>query len=184
MFYTVRKRRKMSKKMIVIAVLFLIVAVFFTIKNVQAQAHVESKSFDIMLSTLLAHNVPEIGIADIPTDSNIIYLDAREKKEFDVSHIKNAVWVGYDDFNIARLDSISKESKIVVYCSVGYRSEKITAQLETNGFKATSNLYGGIFEWVNQGLPVYDNSGNQTEKVHAYSKKWGIWLNKGEKVYE
>lgn len=174
----------MSKKMIVIAVLILIVSIFVTVKHVQAQAHVESKSFDLMLSTLLAHDVTETGIADIPADSNIIYIDAREKAEYDVSHIKNAIWVGYDDYNSTRIDSLDKEATYIVYCSVGYRSEKITDLMEVNGFLFVSNLYGGIFEWMNQDLPVYDNAGNQTMKVHAYSPKWGIWLNKGEKVYE
>ena len=179
-----KSRYKMSKKMIIVAILILVVSLFVTIKNVQAQAHVESKSFDLMLSTLLAHNVPEMGIADIPADSNLVYLDAREKAEYNVSHIKNAIWIGYDDFNISRLDSISRDAKVVVYCSVGYRSEKITEKLKTAGFKNAANLYGGIFEWVNQELPIYDSNANTTLKVHAYSPKWGIWLNKGEKVYE
>lgn len=175
---------KMSKKMIIAGILILIVAIFVTFKNVQAQAHVESNSFDLMLSTLLSHDVPELGIKDIPSDSNIIYLDAREKSEYDVSHIKNAIWVGYDTFNAEQLANLDREATYIVYCSVGYRSEKITHQLQVNGFLFVSNLYGGIFEWVNQNLPVYDNTDNATTKVHGYSPKWGIWLNKGEKVYE
>jgi len=180
----VKSRYKMSKKMIVVAILILVVSLFVTIKNIQAQAHVESKSFNLMLSTLLAHNVPEMGISDIPADSNLVYVDAREKAEYDVSHIKNATWIGYEDFNLSRLDSISRDAKVVVYCSVGYRSEKITEKLKNAGFQYPSNLYGGIFEWVNQGLPIYDNNAQLTNKIHAYSPKWGIWLNKGEKVYE
>jgi rhodanese-related sulfurtransferase len=174
----------MSKKMIVAGVLILIAALFITFKNVQAQAHVESKAFDLMLSTLLAHDVKEISVIDVTSDTTIIYLDAREKAEYDVSHIKNAIWVGYDTFNAAEIDNFDKEATYIVYCSVGYRSEKITHQLEVNGFLFVTNLYGGIFEWVNQGKPVYDNAGNQTTKVHAYSSKWGVWLNEGEKVYE
>ena len=158
--------------MIVAGILILIVALFVTFKNVQAQAHVESNSFDLMLSTLLSHDVPELGIKDIPSDSNIVYLDAREKSEYDVSHIKNAIWVGYDTFNADQLASLDREATYIVY------------QLQVNGFLFVSNLYGGIFEWVNQNLPVYDNTDNATAKVHGYSPKWGIWLNKGEKVYE
>lgn len=174
----------MNKKMIVVAILMLVVSLFVTFKNIYAQAHVESKSFDLMLSTLLAHSVPEVGIADLPADSNLIYIDAREKAEYDVSHIENAIWVGYNNFDISRIDSINKLSNIIVYCSVGYRSEKITEKLKAAGFVNVSNLYGGIFEWVNTDLPVYDAQGSQTKKVHAYSKKWGVWLNKGVKVYE
>jgi fumarate hydratase class II len=56
--------------------------------------------------------------------------------------------------------------------------------LEKAGFKKVMNLQGGIFDWVNNGYPVYDNDGNETKKVHAYDKSWGKWLTKGEKVYE
>ena len=47
-----------------------------------------------------------------------------------------------------------------------------------------SNLYGGIFEWVNQENPVIDTTGNETKNIHAYNKTWGVWLNKGNKVYD
>jgi 3-mercaptopyruvate sulfurtransferase SseA len=66
---------------------------------------------------------------------------------------------------------------------VGYRSEKISEKLKQAGFKDVSNLYGGIFEWVNQGNPVVDENGKITDNIHAYSKTWGVWLNKGVKVY-
>ncbi len=54
---------------------------------------------------------------------------------------------------------IGEESKVVVYCSVGYRSEKIAEKLKAAGYKNVFNLYGGIFEWENQNLPVYDSNG-------------------------
>ena len=41
-------------------------------------------------------------------------------------------------------------------------------------------FYGSIVEWVNQGNTVVNDTGEKTLKVHAYNKKWGIWLNKGE----
>jgi hypothetical protein len=65
---------------------------------------------------------------------------------------------------------------------VGARSEKITEELLKKGYSDVSNLYGGIFEWVNEGKPVYTNN-RKTTKVHAYSMAWGIWLKQGEKVY-
>lgn len=178
------KKFKMSRKMYIIVILILIVSVFVAIKNVNAQAHVESKSFDLMLSTLLKHSGKEVGVEDITADSTTIFLDSREKKEYDVSHIKNAIWVGYEDFNLSRVADIPKDAKIIVYCSVGYRSEKITEKLTEAGYNNVSNLYGGVFEWVNEEKPVVDTAGNTTNQVHAYSKKWGIWLNEGEKVYD
>ena len=51
------------------------------------------------------------------------------------------------------------------------------------GYSNVKNLYGGIFEWKNEGHPVYDSEGKETEKVHAFSKHWGKLLKEGKKVY-
>ena len=71
----------------------------------------------------------------------------------------------------------------MVCCSVGARSEKIGAQLRQAGFTNVRNLYGGIFEWVNEGQPVVTGANRPTDRVHAYSPTWGIWLKRGQKVY-
>jgi len=144
---------------------------------------VQSKAYGEMLDGLLSHKAKEISVADAKNISDVIFVDAREKKEYEVSHINNAVWCGYDDFDINRLKGMDASKKVIVYCSVGYRSEKISLKLKKLGFSTTYNLYGGIFEWKNEGNPVYDNLGNETEKVHAYNEKWGVWLTAGEKIY-
>jgi rhodanese-related sulfurtransferase len=149
-----------------------------------ATAQVESSAYNLTLKTLLSHSVPEVSVSQVKEMSNVVLLDAREWKEFQVSHIKNALYVGYDQFEISKLPSIDKKQKVVVYCSVGYRSEKISEKLKEAGFTDVSNLYGGIFEWVNQGNVVVDEKGKATENIHAYSKTWGVWLNKGVKVYD
>jgi rhodanese-related sulfurtransferase len=136
-----------------------------------------------MLKNLLSHTVPAVSVSEISSEE-IVFLDARERKEFDVSKIKGAKWVGYNDFSMERVEEIDKKSKIVVYCSVGYRSEKIAEKLIASGFTNVSNLYGGIFEWKNQGKDVVDESDNFVQKVHAYNKVWGVWLRKGERVYK
>jgi rhodanese-related sulfurtransferase len=149
-----------------------------------APAQVQSSTYDLTLKALLSHSVPEVSVSQAKGRNHVLFLDAREWNEFQVSHIKNARYVGYDQFEIGKLQSIDKNQKIVVYCSVGYRSEKIAEKLKEAGFSDVSNLYGGIFEWVNQGNTVVDENGNATENIHAYSKTWGVWLNKGVKVYD
>lgn len=148
-------------------------------------AQVSSGSYNAMLKTLLSHSVPEITVDSLEKCvGSVTLLDARETAEFNVSHIANARHVGYDKFNMQTVAGIAKDRHIVVYCSVGYRSEKISEKLKAAGYTHVSNLYGGIFEWVNQGNNVVDNSGKPTAKVHAYSKTWGVWLTSGEKVYK
>ena len=146
---------------------------------------VAQKKLDKTLKKFNRESVPYIQVEEVEQLEELLLLDAREREEFDVSHIKNAIWVGHKKFH---LDSVvskieNKNSTIVVYCSIGVRSENIGEKLMRAGYTNVTNLYGGIFEWKNKGYPVYDNSDSETEKVHAFSKHWGKLLTKGEKVY-
>jgi len=145
------------------------------------------QDFDKMVENLLDGSISLISADSLyqlkVEQKNLIVLDAREKNEYDVSHIEGAIYVGYKNFDLSSLN-LNKEDYVVVYCSVGYRSEKIGEKLEDAGFKYVNNLYGGIFDWKNKGYPVFDNNKKQTQNVHAYSKSWGKWLINGEKVYE
>ena len=166
----------MKRKGIIVAGLLLLALAGYS--------QVKSATFRALLKKLLQHDVPEIDVRTAAQDSaSILFLDAREPREFEVSHLRNAIPVGYDNFALEDLPPLDTHCRIVVYCSVGYRSEKVTENLKTAGFTQISNLYGGIFEWVNEGYPVY-NAYGQTDQVHAYDRTWGIWLNRGKKVYQ
>ncbi len=160
-----------------------LIGVFLLFPSIN-HAQVKSKSFNSVIRTLLSHNVPEITIDNaVAVSTSHLFLDAREISEYNVSHIANAVFVGYKNFNQTALSKLNKNSPLIVYCSIGKRSEEITAKLLEQGFTNVQNLYGGIFEWVNQGYPVFDLQNKPTVKVHAYGRFWGQFLNKGEKVY-
>jgi len=136
-----------------------------------------SNAQDNIDELLKQHNdngVPYITVEELAMPKNdAILLDSREPKEFKVSHLKGATCVGYDNF---KLDSVTKQfpnkdQEIVVYCSLGIRSETIAEKLKEAGYTNVKNLYGGIFEWKNKDL-------------HTFNKDWSKWLEKGTKVYE
>jgi rhodanese-related sulfurtransferase len=126
---------------------------------------------------------PEM-LADIQKDSTIVLLDTREIKEYQVSHIKGALYVGYENFNLQKVSKTikNKEAQIIVYCSLGVRSEDIAEILQKAGYTNIQNLHGGIFDWKNNNLPLVNAKQKQTDSVHVYSKKWGKWLTNGVKV--
>jgi rhodanese-related sulfurtransferase len=161
----------------------LVLSIFMLLTAFGLKAQIESAAFNLTLNALLARNVTEISVAELSKSDNVILLDAREEPEYKVSHLSNAIHIGYNNFSLVSVENIDKNARIVVYCSIGYRSEKITEKLKSAGFNHVSNLYGGIFEWVNQGNKVVDSNERETINVHAYNKTWGIWLNKGNKVY-
>ncbi len=168
-------------------IFLLLITIFIFYNNETVAQHtrmVKSKSYNLLLKKLLKHDVPEISIDTLNKKKDtVLLLDAREIAEYNVSHLYNAKYVGYKDFNIDLLHNTNKNQPIVVYCSVGYRSEKITEKLLDAGFTNVQNLYGGIFEWKNKKLDVVDANG-VTNNVHPYSKTWGLWLKNANKIYE
>ncbi len=145
------------------------------------------KDFDEMATKMAEGDVPTIKTQEVSKaldeGEELILLDAREKEEYTISHIKDARYVGYDFFNKSKIKDIDKDKKIVVYCSVGYRSCKIGEKLKAMGYSNVYNMYGGIFDWVNQGYPVVDKKDQSTDKIHSYNEDWGQWLLKGVKVH-
>jgi rhodanese-related sulfurtransferase len=146
------------------------------------------KKLDKLLNKFNKKNVPYISVDSLGSSkTKAILLDAREEKEFKVSHLKNALFVGYNQFKLGEtLKKLpkDKDAKIVVYCSLGIRSEIVAHKLIKEGYTNVYNLYGGIFEWKNNDFQVIDTLGNSTDKVHTFNKDWSKLLKKGKKVYE
>lgn len=133
--------------------------------------------FDKKVNSYLNYSAPVINVKDaFVQKSKYIFLDAREIEEYQTAHIAEARYIGYDKFKIENIKDLSKESNIIVYCSIGYRSEKIATKLKKAGYKNVYNLYGSIFEWVNAGYPTTDKQGQPTKKVHTYNKAWSKWV--------
>jgi len=133
--------------------------------------------FNTLVADYINFSIPIISVKELhDSKEEFVILDAREKAEYGVSHIPNSLFIGYDnpDFNV--LKDIPKETPIIIYCSIGYRSEKIGSRLEKLGYTKVRNLYGSIFEWVNQGYPVTNNTCEETKKIHGYNKSWSRWI--------
>ena len=113
-------------------------------------------------------NVKSIGTAELAKmERKPVLLDVRTAAEFDVSRIAGAQRVNPDAATVA----LPKDTQIVTYCSVGYRSAKSAQRLQAAGFTNVRNLDGSIFQWANEGRPL-----DGGRKVHPFNKKWGALL--------
>ncbi len=164
----------MLKKFLIFSALFSPLFLFAQVKNA---------AFKEMIDNIYTHSVPLISVDSLKHLKNVYLLDTREQNEFEVSHLKNARNVGYIWFDMRKVYDIPKDATVVVYCSVGYRSEKIGEKLIKDGYHHVYNLYGSIFEWANDGNPLYKSNGIQTTEIHTYNKKWSKWVERGTKVY-
>lgn len=155
---------------------FLLIPLF-SCSQVQPDPRIGNPEYAGMLQKLLKHDVPEISCDSLFRNfSNFTLLDTRTAEEYQTSHLKGALFVDYDEFRLEDLPPIPKDRPLVCYCSVGYRSEKITLALRKAGYKQVYNLYGSIFEWANRGYPVFDSNGMQTRMVHGYNANWSRWI--------
>ena len=119
----------------------------------------------------------------LKADSTAVILDCREAEEFEVSHLAGARLAAYSSFETEDLHLMKEDVPIVVYCSIGYRSERIGEKLQDAGYTKVFNLYGGIFDWKNKGGVVVALDNDTTQKVHTYNKQWSRYLEVGEKIY-
>ena len=158
--------------------LFIFFGLYFN--NFQQQ---EEPQYQDFIKENVKRDIPLITIDSLKTIDNIVFLDVREKEEFNVSHIRSAKNVGYIWFDMRSVYDIPKSAHIVVYCTIGNRSEKIGTKLIKAGYKNVYNLYGGLIQWTNDGQPLYRNDGAQTTEIHTYNKDWAQWVKKGAIVF-
>lgn len=111
-----------------------------------------------------------------------LLVDAREPAEYEVSHLAGAIQLDPEATDFSAFSDLDKNTPIVVYCSVGYRSSKIAEALSDAGFSNVSNLEGSIFAWANEGRPIVRNAGaaadSSASRVHPYDRIWGKLLKK------
>ncbi len=148
----------------------------------------QEESFEKMLANLYKNTVPQIKSEELSAKiaqktPNLYILDAREAVEYETSHLPNAIFIGYERLNDNYLKNLDKNAEIIVYCSVGYRSERVGEKLQKMGYKRVKNLYGGIFDWANKGNKIYTknltNSAEQSSQtIHGYNRRWSKWVKK------
>lgn len=87
---------------------------------------------------------------------NVQVLDVRTAAEFQSGHLAGALqadWLNAKEF-AERIQYLDKSKTIYLYCGSGVRSREAQQFLQSQGFKQTVNLRGGIQYWKMESLPV------------------------------
>jgi len=87
----------------------------------------------------------------------LVLLDVREPYERDLAAIEPSIHIPMQEVP-ERTQELPNDREIVVYCHAGTRSAMVAAFLEAHGFRAVSNLEGGIDAWsrtVDPAVPRY-----------------------------
>jgi len=137
-----------------------------------------------LLKKSLQHRFPKVEwistqeLADWLADKGRpapLLLDVRTPGEWGVSHLAGARRVDPGASVESASAGISKETPIVTYCAVGYRSGDLATRLRAAGFTKVRNLEGSIFEWANEHRPLVREN-QQVSTVHPYNTLWGRLL--------
>lgn len=104
----------------------------------------------------------EIGYGDVTVEQAkslieskpyLIILDVRTQEEYDSGHIKRAILIPIDELE-NRLDELSKNDELLVYCRTGRRSSNAMNNLQANGFTKIFHMNDGITGWIQAGYPT------------------------------
>ena len=84
---------------------------------------------------------------------DLVILDVSTTSEYEDGHIEGAVNIPVQELS-ARLDELSNEDELLVYCRTGNRSAQAVDILQDVGFTEIYHMNAGITEWIEAGYPV------------------------------
>ncbi|CCO07934.1 rhodanese-like domain-containing protein [Desulforamulus hydrothermalis] len=82
----------------------------------------------------------------INSGKDMLLIDVREPSEFQEGYLPGAVNIPLGQLE-NRLQEISKDKDVVLYCRSGRRSALAADIMVKNGFQRVFNLAGGILSW-------------------------------------
>jgi sulfur-carrier protein adenylyltransferase/sulfurtransferase len=104
-------------------------------------------------------------------DGDAVFVDVRERDEWDEGHIPGAIHVTRG-FLESRADKAvpDQSRRVVVYCASGARSAFAAKTLEELGYDDVVSLAGGFTDWKRNGFPTELPQGLGEEQRRRYSR--------------
>jgi rhodanese-related sulfurtransferase len=153
--------RELNLRQALIEALLLIVAAI--ILGV-AYSFVTNQGF--FAKTQSVHSVTDANIEMIPLamakdffeSNNVLFIDSRHEFDYQAGHIRGAVNVALKmfDTHLTRLNKISKDKLLIVYCDGAEcnSSIELAVKLMESGFTNVKVFFGGWQEWSSAKLPI------------------------------
>lgn len=130
---------------------------------------IETRQLNEMLTKKRESDQSDSTTDDESTQDDFVLVDVRSDAEVNVSVIPGAITKSQYEKNTQNYQN----KTVIVYCTVGGRSNAYAKQLAEKGVKV-KNYQGSILEWVKAELPVETLDGKPTNRVHTYSDRYRI----------
>lgn len=144
-----------------------------------SQTKTLNPAYEQSLNEVLTFPVPVVSVPEfrkLMKNDDVLVLDTRECREYDVSHIEGARRIGFHQLDMNALNGVPKHKTILLYCTEGIRSEQVGARLHKMGYHNVHNLIGGVIEWANRGHTLVDKNGRSTKSVYIHMNTDEKWL--------
>jgi sulfur-carrier protein adenylyltransferase/sulfurtransferase len=115
------------------------------------------KSYAELLAEARAR-IQEISVKDLValrhTTGDVIVLDVREDKEYNLGTIPGAITIGRSNLEKNVEAQVPREKTVIVFCSSGNRSVFAAETLRSMGYEHVRSLKEGFSGWVAEGGEV------------------------------
>ncbi len=93
--------------------------------------------------------------SELMTQDSVLIVDVRTPGEYQAGRIEGAINIDFFDKDFtSKLEKLSKENKLLLYCKSGPRSGKAAKILAASGFGPIYDLKGGMIAWYAANMPV------------------------------
>lgn len=99
-----------------------------------------------------------IGVTDavkLINQSNGLFIDVREKSEFDKEHIADSKHIPVSQLSEKSTAFTDKQQPLVLVCASGHRAKTAAKELKKTGFTDVYVLTGGLNSWKEAKLPLF-----------------------------
>ena len=97
----------------------------------------------------VTHLSPSV-VAGLQTEGSVVLVDVRTPEEGSLSRLSHSLIV--EEYEAREAEYKAKNTQVVAYCTVGYRSAQYAGQLQKRGVNA-ANMAGSILAWVSSYAP-------------------------------
>jgi rhodanese-related sulfurtransferase len=109
--------------------------------------------------------------------TKLVLVDVRSPEEIAVSHIPGAITTAEFERHLTQY----QDTKVVAYCTIGYRSGLYAQKLRQQGVEIL-NLEGSLLAWSHAGGKLINASG-MTHRVHVFGRQWQLTPDNYEAVW-
>ncbi|MEE9509084.1 MAG: rhodanese-like domain-containing protein [Candidatus Bathyarchaeia archaeon] len=89
----------------------------------------------------------------VESNVSLIIVDVRTREEYDSGHIEGAILLPVSELE-GRINELSKEEELLIYCRTGNRSSNSVNILKANGYTKIFHMNDGIIAWIQAGYPT------------------------------